>query len=74
MLASCSYDMTVALWDTNRQHDPLIRRWGHHTEFAVGIDLSALVDGAIASTGWDGMTYVWDAGADPGMLPPRLRV
>eukprot|EP00898_Chlorokybus_atmophyticus_P000953 jgi/Chlat1/1859/Chrsp141S02191 len=45
--------------------DALIARYDHHTEFAVGMDMSVLVDGMLASTGWDEMTYVWQQGADP---------
>ena len=44
----------------------------HHTEFAVGIDLSCLVEGLMASCGWDEMVYVWQMGTDPraGVGPP----
>jgi len=72
LLASCSYDMTVALWDTTRPAAGPLQRWGHHTEFAVGLDWSSLAEGVLASTGWDGMTYVWDAvGGNPGQTPRR---
>lgn len=60
MLASCSYDMTVRLWDWAAPEDAMLRVWDHHTEFAVGLDLSTLVEGDIASTGWDGMTWAWN--------------
>ena len=51
ILASCSYDMTVRLWDAAAPEDSLLRVWDHHTEFAVGLDFSALADGMLASTG-----------------------
>ncbi len=33
--------------------------WEHHTEFAVGLDWSMLVDGLLASAGWDEQVAVW---------------
>jgi WD domain, G-beta repeat len=65
LLASCSYDMTVRLWDLAAPEDALLRQWEHHTEFAVGLDWSLLTEGLLASTGWDDMTYVWDQWGDP---------
>ena len=71
VLYTASYDMTVAAWDTARcagpggPGEPLLRRWDHHTEFAVGLDASALVDGLLASTGWDEAVHVWHAAGDP---------
>jgi len=44
---------------------PLLRRWDHHTEFAVGLDASPLVDGLLASCGWDEHAWVWHCGQDP---------
>jgi WD40 repeat protein len=38
VLASCSYDMTVRLWDFAAPEDALLRVWDQHTEFAVGLD------------------------------------
>jgi len=70
LLAACSYDMSVTLWDIGKPGTPPLQRWGHHTEFAVGLDFSALVDGLIASSGWDGLTYVWHVQGQPGVLPP----
>lgn len=64
MIASCSYDMTVCLWDYMVE-DALMGRYDHHTEFAVGIDMSVLVEGLMASTGWDELVYVWQQGMDP---------
>ena len=34
VLASCSYDMSVRLWDVGAPEDALLRTWDHHTEFA----------------------------------------
>ena len=39
--------------------------WDHHTEFAVGLDLSALAEGVMASVGWDEMAFVWHQSGDP---------
>lgn len=64
MIMSCSYDMKVCIWDFMVE-DALIGRYDHHTEFAVGIDMSVLVEGLLASTGWDELVYVWQHGTDP---------
>jgi peroxin-7 len=64
-LGERSYDMTLAMWDTAAQGEPLVRRWDQHSEFAVGLDASSLVDGLLASTGWDEMVFVWPQTGDP---------
>ncbi|GKU94395.1 hypothetical protein SLEP1_g7896 [Rubroshorea leprosula] len=64
LIVSCSYDMTVCLWDFMIE-DALVGRYDHHTEFAVGVDMSVLVEGLMASTGWDEHVYVWQQGMDP---------
>jgi peroxin-7 len=64
-LASCSYDMSVRLWDTAAGEDACVRVWDQHTEFAVGLDWSTLVEGRIASAGWDGAVWAWDVRGDP---------
>ena len=63
-MVSCSYDMTVCVWDFMVE-DALVSRYDHHTEFAVGVDMSVLVEGLMASTGWDELVYVWQHGTDP---------
>ena len=60
VLASCSYDMTVRLWDAGAPEDALLAVWDHHTEFAVGLDFSSLSEGMLASAGWDEMAFVWN--------------
>ncbi len=65
LLLSCSYDMTVCLWDYRAPEDALLARLAHHTEFAVGIDMSTLVEGLLASTAWDETVFVWQQGMDP---------
>mmetsp|Transcript_11423 Transcript_11423/g.34332 ORF Transcript_11423/g.34332 Transcript_11423/m.34332 type:complete len:313 (-) Transcript_11423:363-1301(-) len=59
ILASCSYDMTVRLWDAAAPANPQLNVWGHHTEFAVGLDFSILSEGMLASTGWDEQVAVF---------------
>ena len=65
VVASCSYDLTVRLWDVAAPEDAALRVWDHHSEFAVGLDFSTLVEGLLASTGWDELTFVWPASGDP---------
>jgi len=68
VLYTSSYDMTVAAWNTGAAAGggpPLMRRWEHHTEFAVGLDASSLVDGLLASAGWDETVHIWHASGDP---------
>ena len=65
ILASCSYDMTVRLWDVSAPEDALLRSWDHHTEFAVGLDFSSLIEGMLASTGWDELAFAWHQNGDP---------
>ncbi len=65
VVASCSYDMTVRLWDVAAPEDALLQVWDHHSEFAVGLDLSTLSKGMMASAGWDGLSYVWHQKGDP---------
>jgi len=65
VVASCSYDLTVRLWDVAAPEDAALRVWDHHSEFAVGLDFSTLSEGLLASTGWDELTFVWPAAGDP---------
>jgi peroxin-7 len=61
VLASCSYDMSVKMWDYRAPEDALIRSWDHHTEFAIGVDFSLQRESLMASTGWDEFVCVWQA-------------
>lgn len=65
LLASCAYDMTVRIWDYAAPEDAQLKVWDHHAEFAVGLDWSTLVDGLLASCGWDEMIYCWHHSQDP---------
>ena len=69
LVASCSYDLTVRLWDVAAPEDAALRVWDHHSEFAVGLDFSTLAEGLLASTGWDELTFVWPASGDPRSGP-----
>ncbi|KAK4770814.1 hypothetical protein SAY87_031346 [Trapa incisa] len=64
LMASCSYNMIVCLWDYMVE-DALVGRYGHRTEFVVGVDMSVLVEGLLVSTGWDELVYVWQHRTDP---------
>ena len=68
IVASCSYDMSVCLWNT-KVEDSLMARYGHHSEFVVGLDFSMFQPGLIASGSWDGNTAMWNT-MGPG--PPPL--
>ena len=63
VIGSCGYDMSVRLWDYKNTANPMLRVWGHHSEFAVGLDFSTLSEGLMASCGWDQRTFVWHQGA-----------
>jgi peroxin-7 len=65
MLLSCSYDMTVRMWDVATSADPLMRVWDHHVEFAVGVDWDVLSEGIVASCGWDACVYTWHCQGQP---------
>jgi peroxin-7 len=65
LLASCSYDMSVKLWDYRAPADTLLRSWGHHSEFAVGLDFSLMQEGMMASAGWDEWVCVWHQSGVP---------
>ncbi|GHP07320.1 peroxisomal targeting signal 2 receptor [Pycnococcus provasolii] len=60
-MLSCSYDMTVRLWDTRVEtENSCMRVWdGLHSEFCVGIDISPLREGFIASCGWDEVCHFY---------------
>lgn len=64
-LLTCSYDMTVRLWDWRAGGGAPARGWDHHSEFAVGLDMSALQEGVVASCGWDEWTAVWHLSGAP---------
>lgn len=40
--------MTIVLWDV-AQENPIIERYEHHTEFAMGIDFNMFIEGQLAS-------------------------
>ncbi|KAE8602125.1 hypothetical protein XENTR_v10013890 [Xenopus tropicalis] len=52
IVASCSYDFTVRLWDFSKSSS-LLETVNHHTEFVCGLDFSILTPGQIADCAWD---------------------
>lgn len=56
------------MWDY-RAEDSMVSVYDQHTEFVYGLDLSVLIEGLIASTGWDELVYVWQHGNDPRAMP-----
>mmetsp|Transcript_15477 Transcript_15477/g.18772 ORF Transcript_15477/g.18772 Transcript_15477/m.18772 type:complete len:340 (+) Transcript_15477:89-1108(+) len=82
-IASCSYDMSVCIWRTNRE-DALSMPYEHHSEFVFGIDWNLFRPGEIVSSSWDEHVCVFNVNAPPppripppprkpGMAPPPLR-
>lgn len=70
---TASYDMSIGMFDWQvaaNGGDPTVKRWGHHTEFAVGLDASCLREGLLGSCGWDEMAYVWPVSGEPGAMGP----
>lgn len=51
-LLSCSYDLSVKLWDI--QTGRIARDFRHHTEFVVGIDWCLFVPGRVVGAGGRG--------------------
>ena len=69
---TCSYDMTVGMWDW-KSMTPLLKR-RITPKFAVGLDTSCLIEGLIASCGWDEMMHAWntvDGSPPPAQVIPR---
>ena len=56
-IVSCSYDMTLRHWDLSIRKQ--INCYNHHTEFAVGLDISLFEKDQVASTGWDRKTFIF---------------
>lgn len=52
ILASASYDRSVAIWDFTRA-EPLRERLIHHTEFATGVSFDAFCRDRVATCSWD---------------------
>lgn len=65
LIGSCSYDMTVCIWDFVAPENALLARYDHHTEFSMGIDMSLHEGDLLASVGYDDCIYVWPHGRDP---------
>lgn len=66
---SCSYDMSVNVWDMNMGQ--MINHFGHHSEFVLGLDISLFQENLIASAAWDRSVCVWNCvqGPPPGPRP-----
>ncbi|XP_028786513.1 receptor-like protein EIX2, partial [Neltuma alba] len=44
LMVSCSYDMTIYIWDFMVE-DALVSGYDHHSAFAAGVDMSMLLEG-----------------------------
>ena len=64
IIASCSYDMTLNIWDYDRE-DALLEKYEHHREFVVGVDFNLENPDQIATCSWDETVYVWNRGEEP---------
>jgi len=69
ILLSCSYDMTVRLWNVMDPVDPLKKTHDKHHEFVQGIDWSQHIDNTVASISWDQKMYVWNPLAEQPFVP-----
>lgn len=58
MLATCSDDSTIALWDVRNLKEN-IRVLRGHTNWVKSIEYSAK-DNLLVSSGFDGHIYTWD--------------
>mmetsp|Transcript_7901 Transcript_7901/g.15313 ORF Transcript_7901/g.15313 Transcript_7901/m.15313 type:complete len:84 (-) Transcript_7901:606-857(-) len=67
ILASASYDMTIAIWNTETPAYPAFKH-PHHTEMAIGVDFSLFQERLIASCGWDGLVSVWNYDEVPPVI------
>ena len=69
IVASVSYDMTAALWNTAKSikenngflgnTSASLARINLHREFVKGVDFSVLQDGLLATCGWDRAVAIW---------------
>ena len=50
IVASCSYDFTVRVWDVGQLMSPLMETIGHHGEFALGLDICSLEEGKVSNS------------------------
>jgi peroxin-7 len=51
IVATCSYDFTVRIWDISRVQGstpPLLETISHHSEFTFGLDLCSLTPGKVS--------------------------
>jgi WD40 repeat protein/tRNA A-37 threonylcarbamoyl transferase component Bud32 len=79
LLASCSYDSTVRLWNIDTGRELLCLR-GHRAGYAYGVNCIAFDDEGklLATGGADGLVKIWDPRADEAIVdnvaqPPRNR-
>lgn len=75
-LLTCGFDFAVRLWDVpigggGGVAPRLIHSYEHHREFAHDCAWDTSRPGGIASCGWDGMMFLWQAGGPPTMSPPQ---
>lgn len=68
VVASCSYDMSICIWRTNRE-DALGMPYEHHSEFVFGVDFNLFRPGEIASCSWDEHVCIFNINGPP---PPRI--
>ena len=69
MILSCSYDMTVRLWNAANPVEPQLKVFDRHHEFVQGIDWSQHVENQVASISWDQKVYSWNVLGEQPFLP-----
>ncbi len=69
MLLSCSYDMTVRLWNAVDPVEPIKKVFDRHHEFVQDIDWSQHAQNHIASISWDQKLYTWNVLGEQPFIP-----
>lgn len=69
LILSCSYDMTVQVWNMADPIKMLSRTFDRHHEFVSGIDWSQHLENLVASASWDQKVYVWNIGGPQPFIP-----
>ncbi|ETO31996.1 hypothetical protein RFI_05122 [Reticulomyxa filosa] len=73
-LLSVSYDMSTCLWDYLALPNPLVARFTHHKEFAIGCGYNLFVPNLVATTGWDNQCHIFTLPNSPSKTVPTSAI